>query len=120
MKKRTLVLALVLGSSLFAADISIGIRIGTPPPPPRIVRYTPPAPGPDFVWISGYWDVSGSRYAWHEGYWERPPYADGFWIAPRWESGQYFQGHWDRRGKPEKFKHDKGRHKGWDRDHERD
>lgn len=120
MKKKTLVLALLVGGSLFAADVSIGISIGTPPPPPCVVRYSPPAPGPGFVWIAGFWNLAGPRYVWHEGYWERPPYADGFWVGPRYERGRYFAGYWDRRGKPEKFQHDNGRHKGKGRDHDRD
>jgi hypothetical protein len=54
---RTTLLAsylLVVGVSAFAAQVSIGIRIG-PPPPPRVVRVLPSRQGPEFVWIEGYW-----------------------------------------------------------------
>jgi hypothetical protein len=116
MIKKTLVLAALVGGSLFG-QVSIGINIGTPPPPPRVVRYQPPAPGPGFFWVAGYWDVNGPRYVWHDGYWQRPPYADGYWVAPRWERGRYFKGYWDHR-KVEH--HDNGRHKGWDKDRDHD
>ena len=55
------------------AKISIGIVIGTPPPP-RVV-FQPAQPGPDFVWVEGYWYPVGRQYSWHEGYWTRPPYS---------------------------------------------
>ena len=67
MKK--LLLTLVLGTaSLMNAQVSVGIRIG-PPPPPRVVRVRPNAPGPGYTWLDGYWFVDGGRYRWHDGRW---------------------------------------------------
>jgi len=109
--RSTLSLALLAASSAWAADISIGINIGTPPPPPRVVYYTPARPGPDYVWVAGYWYPEGPRYAWHAGFWSRPPYEGGLWIGPRWEGGRYYAGRWER--------HDNGLHRGWDRDHDK-
>ena len=77
-----------------AADLSIGIRIG-PPPQPRVVRVRPVAPGPEFIWVDGYWFAEGRRWRWHEGYWTRPPYAGARWMGPRYEGGQFFNGYWD-------------------------
>jgi hypothetical protein len=75
--KTTLLAAMLLaGVSLFGAQISVGIRIGQPPPP-RVVRVLPPRPSPEFVWIEGYWYPVGKRYRWHEGYWTRPTVPEG-------------------------------------------
>src|SRR5579864_2845806 len=111
---KKLLLALMLltaGSSL--AQISVGIRIG-PPPPPRVVRVRPRAPGPDFVWVEGYWYPGGNRYRWHNGYWTRPPYAGARWIAPHHDGERFFEGYWD--GDHGRRDHDHH----WDRGHDRD
>ena len=104
---------LLAGGSVFGAQISIGIRIG-PPPPPRVVRVLPRRPGPDFIWIEGYWYPAGRRYKWHNGYWTRPPYPGASWLGPHYEGGQFFEGYWA--GDRGQFAHD---HR-WDRDRDRD
>src|SRR6185369_2587469 len=53
MKKTLLALLLLAGGSSFA-QVSIGVRIG-PPPPPRVIHARPRAPGPDYFWVDGYW-----------------------------------------------------------------
>lgn len=67
-----------------------------PPPPPDGVVYAsegpPPlqgevvvmAPGPDFVWVPGYWSWGGSAYVWTKGAWAHPPHAHAKWASPRW------------------------------------
>jgi hypothetical protein len=63
-------------------------------PPPRRIERPPPAPGPGFVWISGYWVREGRRWVWIGGHWDRPPRPDARWDAPRWErSGVEFHFH---------------------------
>ena len=54
------------------------------PPPPRH-EHRSHAPGPDYVWIDGYWGWHGHRHEWVEGRWERPPHGRREWVAPRWE-----------------------------------
>jgi hypothetical protein len=99
-------------SSTASAQISFGIRIGQPPPP-RVYAVAP-QPGPDFVWVEGYWYPEGRHYAWHDGYWTRPPYEGGYWVAPYYDRGQYVAGYWDT---PHgRFEHD---HR-WDRERDRD
>ena len=71
---------LLAPASAAHAQISFGIRIGEPPAP-RAYR-VPPQPGPDYVWVEGYWYPQGSRYTWHDGYWTRPPYEGAYWVAP--------------------------------------
>jgi len=107
MKK--LIAAVLLTVGMAFGQVSIGVRIG-PPPPPRVVRVRPVAPGPDYFWVDGYWYPSRNRYAWHEGYWTRPPYAGAHWISPRHDRGMFYEGYWETpRGR---FEHD---HR-WDRD----
>ena len=108
----------VLASLLFAAtaafaQVSVGIRIG-PPPPPRVVAVRPVAPGPGWNWVDGYWYPVSNRYVWHEGYWTRTPYEGARWIAPRHDNGRWFDGYWE--GDRGRIKHN---HK-WDREDDRD
>ena len=97
------------GDGFFAAGIIIG-----PPPPPRVVYVEPSAPGPDFVWVQGYWYPEGRHYQWHEGYWTRPPYAGAYWVAPHHDGEKFFDGYWA--GNRGRVEHD---HR-WDHDDERD
>jgi YXWGXW repeat-containing protein len=112
---RTTLLAVLLlaGGSVLGAQVSIGIRIGAPPPP-RVVRVLPPRPGPEFVWVEGYWYPVRRRYRWHEGYWTRPPYARARWRSPHYEREEYFAGYWE--GDQGRLEHDHH----WDRDRDRD
>jgi hypothetical protein len=112
--KAILVLAVALaGVSVLAAQVSIGILIG-PPPPPRVVHVVPERPGPEFVWIAGYWYPVAGHYRWHEGYWTRPPYDGAHWVAARHDGGRFYEGYWE--GDRGRVEHD---HR-WDRDRERD
>jgi hypothetical protein len=51
---------LLAGAPAFCDQVSFGIRIGAPPRP-RVVRVRPPSPGPEFVWIDGYWYPVGGH-----------------------------------------------------------
>jgi hypothetical protein len=104
---------LLLGVHRAAAQVSVGVEIG-PPPPPRVVAVRPVAPGPEFFWVDGYWYPVGHHYRWHSGYWTRPPYEGARWIGPRHEGGRYYAGYWD--GSHGRFEHDHH----WDHDHDRD
>jgi len=112
MKTKLLAGVLLAAGSVFA-QISIGIQIG-PPPPPRVLRVRPIAPGPDFVWVDGYWYPVGNHYRWHAGYWTRAPYAGARWVVPHHDGERFFAGYWD--GDRGRFEHDHH----WDRDHDRD
>jgi len=113
MKTRFLTAILLAASAALSAQVSIGIQIG-PPPPVRVERHRPGSPGPDFIWIDGYWYAQGNRYAWHKGYWTRPPFPGAHWVGPRHEDGRFFDGFWD--GDRGRFDHD---HR-WDHDRDRD
>jgi hypothetical protein len=103
---------ILLPASAARAQLNFDIRIG-PPPAPRAYR-VPPQPGPDYVWVEGYWYPQGSRYHWHNGYWTRPPFAGAYWVAPYHADGHYYTGRWEdgRRN----VRHD---HR-WDRSKQRD
>lgn len=109
MKRAILGLALLMGGSILSAQISVGVRIG-PPPPPRVVHAVPRSPGPGYIWVDGYWYADGRRYKWHDGYWSRPPYGGARWVGPHYEGGMFFQGYWE--GDRGRTEHD---HR-WDRD----
>jgi hypothetical protein len=101
---RTLMFAaMLLAAGSAFAQIAIGIRIGPPPPPP-MVRVLPPRPGPEFLWVGGYWYPVGMHYKWHAGYWTHPPYPGAYWVVPRHDGARYFAGYWGH----------------WDRDRNRD
>ena len=113
LRKKLLVGLLLASGSVFAYQIGIGIQIGAPPPP-RVLRVRPRAPGPDYMWVDGYWYPVDGRYRWHSGYWTRPPYVGARWIAPHHDGSRFFDGYWE--GEHGRVDHD---HR-WDRDHDRD
>ncbi|HZP49348.1 MAG TPA: YXWGXW repeat-containing protein [Vicinamibacterales bacterium] len=117
MKRLTQALAasalLFLFCSPASAQVTFDVRIGQPPPAPRVYR-VPPPPGPDYVWVEGYWYPQGRRYVWHDGYWTRPPYAGAYWVAPYYEGGRYYAGRWEGNRRPVYHDHR------WDRDGRRD
>ncbi|HTZ76164.1 MAG TPA: hypothetical protein VMB47_19775 [Candidatus Aquilonibacter sp.] len=108
-----MIVGLLLGcGSMARAQVSFGIRIG---PPPRVrVEHRPPRPGPDFVWVTGYWYPDHGHYVWESGYWTRPPYPGAYWVPPHRADGEYFQGYWN--GPHGRFYHNHA----WDHDQQRD
>jgi hypothetical protein len=116
MKKLLLALLLLAAGSTFA-QISVGIRIG-PPPPPRVIRVQPHSPGPGYFWVDGYWYAVGNRYKWHDGYWTRPPYEG--WMAPHHDGERFFEGYWEgdrgRRDHDHRYDRDRNRDFGHDND----
>jgi hypothetical protein len=94
MKTRLMALLLVAGGTMFAQSrFSVGVNIGGPVvyAPGAAYNYRPPCPGPEYVWIEGYYDGYGN---WIEGYWALPPYVGAYWVAPRLLSGRFFAGYW--------------------------
>ena len=79
-------------------EVSIGATT-----PATIVETIPPAPAPDFLWVSGYWTWRHTRFGfghweWVPGMWTRPPHHDAIWIGGRWEPHRglnvWVDGHW--------------------------
>jgi hypothetical protein len=59
------------------------VAVSNVPPPAPYVEVQPVAPHAGAVWIGGYWNWYGGRYAWAPGYWAhpRPGYV---WDPYRW------------------------------------
>jgi hypothetical protein len=88
-----------LSATPLMADISLNITVDAPPPPPRHEVIVGVRPGPDYIWIDGYWEGTPGHYTWVGGRWDRPPHPHATWYAPRWEKdhdGHYHQvkGEW--------------------------
>ena len=108
-----LISVVLLAWKPLAAQVSVGITIGQPPPPPP-ERVLPPSPGPEFIWVEGYWYPVKKKYKWHPGYWTQAPYPGAHWVVPRYERGEFFDGYWE--GDRGRWEHD---HR-WDHDPDRD
>ena len=116
MKTKLIVSALLTAGALLA-QVSIGVTIG-PPPPTRVIVVEPRSPGPDYVWVRGYWYPVGNHYKWHDGYWTRPVFAGARWVEPRHDGQQFYEGYWDGDRGPLRHDHrwDKGRNRNRDFD----
>ena len=104
---------LIVFASAANAQVAFDVRTGPPPAASR-AYHVPPQPGPDYVWVEGYWYPVNGRYHWHNGYWTRPPYPDAYWVAPYYQGGEYYTGHWE--GSRGDVHHDHA----WDRNRQHD
>ncbi len=92
---RFLAVALIAGGTMFAQPrVSIGIGVGGYAPgyyaPPAYSEVVPPCPGPDYVWVDGYWVPQGGRNVWVQGYWRRP-YMAAYPVGPRYVAPRYIE-----------------------------
>jgi hypothetical protein len=98
-------LGLALGAATYApsaqagSHVTVGVRIGVPPPPVRVVRAPPPRRG--YIWAPGYWrwEARAHRHVWVDGYWVRA--RPGYHYRPaRWvrdgRDWRFRSGHWER------------------------
>ncbi len=78
-----------------AANAQVVVQVAPPRP---IVEVRPVAPGPNYVWTSGYHHWDGHAYVWTQGAWVVPPRPHARWVAHRWEhrNGGWVmvEGHW--------------------------
>ena len=92
MKTKLLAMMLLAGGSMFAQSrVSIGIGFGghgagSYQPPPSYASNIPPCPGPDYIWVDGYWSQNYGRNTWVAGYWNRQPFNSGYQVAPRFDN----------------------------------
>ena len=73
----TAVLCLAVMSGLAADEPRVG-------PPPLRVEAPTLKPGPNHVWVPGYWKWAGVKYAWVEGRWVKAK-AGRTWVPGTWE-----------------------------------
>jgi len=108
MDKRILVMVgiAVLGTGCIARVRPGRVAVVTPapvvyvdrePPPPNS-EVKPEAPGPDRVWIGGYWRWEQRAYVWVPGRYLLRPHPRAAWVAGRWRRharGWYWtEGRW--------------------------
>jgi hypothetical protein len=91
----------VLAVSLLAAPVlsSAAVFVSVNFAPPPIPVYVQPiAPGPDFIWIPGYWAYGPGGYYWVPGTWVPAPYVGALWTPGYWGwiGGVYrwYPGYW--------------------------
>ncbi len=53
-------------------------------PPAPMDEEVPEAPGPEYVWVNGYWTWTGGRYLWVRGHWGYRPYPGWVWSRSGW------------------------------------
>ena len=74
------------------------VRIVPEAPPPRRHEVVIERPGPNHVWIKGYWHHTGQAWNWNDGRWSEPPRAHAHWVVAKYQkvSGgtRYIPGHW--------------------------
>jgi hypothetical protein len=100
------ILGLACGAAPLSTHAGVEISIAVPeviivgqPPAPR-VEVISQAPGPDYFWIGGRWNYSGSRWVWLNGHFDRHPHfhPGGGWEAGHWEhrggNSVWHEGHW--------------------------
>src|SRR4029453_3468651 len=67
------------------------------PPPVRVETQTV-APGPGYVWRTGYWRWTGSEYVWVPASWLTRPRPAAVWVAGHWVRRPggwvWVAGHW--------------------------
>jgi len=62
-------LLLLLAAQSAPAQVSFSFSFGAPPTPPRVYR-VPARPGPEFLWVEGYWATPRGHYD-HDHRWDR-------------------------------------------------
>ncbi|HEV7925666.1 MAG TPA: hypothetical protein VGR14_09930 [Verrucomicrobiae bacterium] len=61
--------------------------VGSQPPPTPPTEVAPAAPGPDYVWTTGYYNWNGVAWVWIPGVWVVPPYRGALWFGGHWHYG---------------------------------
>jgi hypothetical protein len=89
--------AQVVTTNGYPATVSSYVVMQAPPaPPPEAVTAQP---GPNYLWIPGYWTWQNNRYAWMAGHWEVPPTSTSVWHNPHWEpegtAFRFYEGYWN-------------------------
>ena len=91
-------LALAIGAASACVVAGGGMFVAVAPPAP-IMEVRAGAPGPDFVWVPGFYRWDGGAYRWERGRWEHPPRRGARWEPGRWEQHgkrgwSYREGRW--------------------------
>ncbi len=93
---------------LVSAGFAALLVLASPASAARVViRVDPPAlrheviitrPGPNHVWVPGYWRWSGREYVWVGGVWQLPPRVHARWVPGHYRrvpgGHVWIEGHW--------------------------
>jgi hypothetical protein len=79
--------------------VTIGPAVAEQAPPPTQVEVVPAAPGPEYVWMPGYWSIGvGGSWVWIGGRYAVPPRPHAVWVGGHWaRHGRgyvWIGGHW--------------------------
>jgi YXWGXW repeat-containing protein len=80
---RALVLAIALSGAAFTASASVFVSVNFAPPP-LPVYVQPICPGPEYIWVPGYWAYGPDGYYWVPGTWVLAPYVGALWTPGYW------------------------------------
>jgi hypothetical protein len=86
------------GSPALLVPGDLHVRIVQEAPPPLRQEVVTERPGPNHMWIKGYWHHTGQAWGWSDGRWSEPPRAHAHWVAARYQKvrggTRYSPGHW--------------------------
>src|SRR5215831_4202932 len=92
-----LFVALLMLTTLSAAQVSVGVVVNFAPPELPVYEQ-PLCPGEGYIWTPGFWDWDGDDYYWVPGTWVEPPEVGVLWTPGYWAwGGQGFifhRGYW--------------------------
>jgi hypothetical protein len=74
------------------------VVVAEPPPADKVEVVNGAAPGPEYVWVRGYWIRQGPNWMWVPGVWVQRPHANAVWVAGHWQhyanGWAWVPGHW--------------------------
>jgi hypothetical protein len=73
--------ALLIAPAVSSASVFVSVNFA---PPPLLVYEQPICPGPDYIWVPGYWAWAPEGYYWVPGYWELAPFFGALWTPGWW------------------------------------
>ncbi len=65
-------------------SLEMRIVAAEPPPPPGEIVVRGERPGPDYVWVGGFYDWQGDDWVWVPGHWIAPPEPTVRWVSARY------------------------------------
>ena len=74
------------------------VYVDEPAPALRSEVIVGTAPGPDYIWVGGYWTRHHSSWYWVGGRWAHRPRAGAEWVTGHWDHRPqgyvWVSGHW--------------------------
>jgi hypothetical protein len=80
---RSLLLAVALFGAAFTSSASVFVSVAFAPPPLPVYAQ-PICPGPEYIWVPGYWAYGPYGYYWVPGTWVLAPFVGALWTPGYW------------------------------------